>query len=138
MIDIDTSDHVACRPEGLGERLRRARENAGLSAAQLASRMHVLVRIVNDIEQDRFDRLGADVYVRGHVKSYAREVGMALSEVESYICQQPAEVAPEMICVSPRSRWQASLEAMGHRSVYIALTLAIVAPIVWLAGNHQL
>ncbi|MDZ4350681.1 MAG: DUF4115 domain-containing protein [Xanthomonadaceae bacterium] len=138
MIDIDNSDHVACCPEGLGERLRKARENAGLTAHELAARMHVLVRIVNDIEHDRFDRLGADVYVRGHIKSYAREVGMPLSEIESFICRKPAEVAPEMICVTPRPRWQASLEALAHRSVYIVLTVAIVAPIVWLAGNHRL
>lgn len=138
MIAIDNSDHVACCPEGLGDRLRKARENAGLTGHELAARMHVLVRIVDDIEHDRFDRLGADVYVRGHIKSYAREVGMPLSEIESFICSKPAEVAPEMICVAPRPRWQASLEAMAHRSVYIVLTLAIVAPIVWLAGNHRL
>lgn len=124
-------------PEGLGARLRQARLAAGLDQARLASRMHVLVRIIDDIENDRFERLGAEIYIRGHLRSFAREVGLGRSEIDAIV---PGSVtAPStLVCMVPTSRWQARLDAVANRSVYIALTGAIVVPLIWLATTRQL
>ena len=138
MNDTHHSERVhACAP-GLGARLRQAREHAGMSRSQLAARMHVLTRIVEDIESDCFERLGADVYIRGHLRSFSREVGLAWSDIEPMLAPSRQEAAPIPIAVAATPRWRANLEAIGHRSVYVTLTVAIVAPIVWLAGSHQL
>lgn len=125
------------KPEGLGERLRQARLAAGIDQARLAERMHVLIRIVDDIENDRFERLGAEIYIRGHLRSYAREVGLDRLEIEAIV--PVSTTAPStLVCMAPTSRWQARLDAVTHRSVHIALTAAIVVPLIWLATNRQL
>lgn len=139
---MNDSNHVSgcgdVGSTGLGRQLRQAREAAGLSVAELAARMHVLARIVEDIENDCFQCLGADIYIRGHLRSYAREVGLPWSEIETRCPSAPRVAGSELTCLAPRPRWQARLEALAHRSVYLVLTAAIVVPIVWLAGSRQL
>ena len=58
-------------PRGIGARLRAAREKRGLTLLQAAERLHLDVRVVEALEAGDFAALGADVYVRGHLRRYA-------------------------------------------------------------------
>ena len=55
---------------GCGERLRAAREAAGLSVDDVALRLHMPARVVRSLESEDWSRLGAPVFVRGQVRSY--------------------------------------------------------------------
>ncbi len=59
----------------IGARLRTARENKGLTILQAAERLHVDARVLEALEAQDFAVLGADVYVRGHLRRYADSVG---------------------------------------------------------------
>ncbi len=64
-------------PEGTrwtGEMLRRAREGRGLTVVALAERTKITRHHIDNVEQDRFDKLPAPVYLRGIVLSLAREL----------------------------------------------------------------
>jgi cytoskeleton protein RodZ len=60
-----------------GELLRRERERRSISQLQAAEDLHLDTRVVEAIEANRFDLLGAPVYARGHLKKYAALVGLA-------------------------------------------------------------
>ena len=64
-------------PEGTrwtGEMLRRAREGRGLTVVALAELTKITRHHIDNVEQDRFDKLPAPVYLRGIVLSLAREL----------------------------------------------------------------
>jgi cytoskeleton protein RodZ len=61
--------------EGIGARLRSARERKRLTILQAAERMHVDPDILEALEADDFAALGAPVYVKGHLRHYAELVG---------------------------------------------------------------
>jgi cytoskeleton protein RodZ len=58
----------------LGMRLRAARESRGWSREDVAHRLHVPTTVIADIETERFERLGAPIYVRGYLSKYAHLV----------------------------------------------------------------
>lgn len=60
----------------LGERLRSAREEQGLSTADVSRSINLRETVVSAIEADDFSLCGADVYARGHIRAYARLVGL--------------------------------------------------------------
>ena len=60
---------------GIGARLRAAREHKGLTMLQAAEKLHVDARVLEALEAEDFAALGADVYVRGHLRRYADLVG---------------------------------------------------------------
>lgn len=61
--------------EGIGARLRGARERSRLTILQAAERLHVDPDILEALEADNFAALGAPVYVKGHLRHYAELVG---------------------------------------------------------------
>ncbi len=60
----------------LGKCLQQARIQAGFSVQQIAIDMHLDARLIEYIEQDRFSELGAPVFIKGHLRRYARLVNV--------------------------------------------------------------
>ncbi len=59
-----------------GETLRKAREAKGLTHSQVAEETHMLVQIVQDMENEDFHRIAAAIYGRGFVRLFAECVGL--------------------------------------------------------------
>ena len=58
----------------LGSTLRAAREACGMTTSELAARTHMLVQIVEGIENEDFRRIPAPIYGRGFIKLYCEAV----------------------------------------------------------------
>ena len=69
----------------LGQRLRAARDARGWSREDVAHRLHVPTTVVADIEAERFERLGAPIYVRGYLSKYAQLVELPMVVVNRAI-----------------------------------------------------
>lgn len=59
-----------------GKTLKDAREAAGLSIQQIAERTHMMSVMIEDLENERFNRIVAPIYGRGFVKLYCETVGL--------------------------------------------------------------
>ena len=60
----------------LGETLRLARTERGLTTGQVAEATRIMVQIVEDLERDDFRRIAAPIYGRGFIKLYADLLGL--------------------------------------------------------------
>ena len=58
----------------MGSTLRAAREACGMTTSELAARTHMLVQIVEGIENEDFRRIPAPIYGRGFIKLYCEAV----------------------------------------------------------------
>jgi cytoskeletal protein RodZ len=72
---------MAVEAGGIGARLRAGREKLGLTVLQVAERMHTDPKIVEAIESESYEALGAPVYARGHIRHYAELVGESAHEL---------------------------------------------------------
>lgn len=72
---------MAVEVGGIGARLRAGREKLGLTVLQVAERIHTDPKIVEAVEAENFEALGAPVYARGHIRHYADLVGEAAGEL---------------------------------------------------------
>ncbi len=120
------------RPEaaalGLGERLRSARKAKALSVEEVAETLHLEERIVRALEDERYASLGAPVFVRGHLRSYARLLGLSEQSVlEAYRKADPSsEVSPRMA----RVREQPVRVSPGVWSLGLVAAVAVLVVIV--------
>jgi cytoskeleton protein RodZ len=121
----------------LGLRLRRAREHAGLSVADVAEKLRLKSATVDAIEREDFDTLGAAVYVRGYFNSYARLVGLPLVLVDSAFKRETAPM-PELRTTARVSHSRFLFDRYAKRAVYVVMTAAIVVPVIFLATSDQL
>jgi len=121
---------------GCGERLKQAREAAGLSVDDVAARLHMPARVVRSLEAEDWARLGAPVFVRGQVRSYSRLVGLTTAPMMAALDIGPVEPSHLISRThTPRAQWWA--EQIGRRLVYIVLTLSLAVP-AWVATSQHL
>jgi cytoskeleton protein RodZ len=60
----------------LGERFRAAREARGLSLSEVSEQIRIRSVYLAAIEEERWSAIGAPVYIRGFLRTYARFLGL--------------------------------------------------------------
>lgn len=87
---------------GIGARLRAARELKGLTMLQAAEKLHVDARVLEALEAEDFAALGADVYVRGHLRRFADLIGERPEELQELYAGTRQAARPDLTRI-PRS-----------------------------------
>lgn len=80
----------------LGEKLRQAREERGLSISEVAEQTRISALYLESIENNDYRILPGGIFNKGFVKSYARHVGIndqeALQDYAALIAEQGSDV----------------------------------------------
>jgi len=81
----------------LGNILRNAREEKGLSPNDVAEQTNMMVQIVEELENEDFHRIAAPIYGRGFLKLYAELLGIDVKPlIEEFMDIYTGKVAPEL------------------------------------------
>jgi len=59
-----------------GALLKAAREKAGLSEEEVARELHITVKKVRALETDDYEQLHSDIFIRGYLRGYAKQVDL--------------------------------------------------------------
>lgn len=121
---------------GCGAGLRRAREAAGFTHEDVAARLKVPGRVIGVLESDDWSSLGAPVFVRGLLRSYARLLKLDI-EVELAATRVALVTPPVLVSHTHTPRLRRVAEQVARRAIYIAVTAAIAVP-VWMATSPHL
>lgn len=117
----------------LGPRLRAARESRAWSREDVAHRLHVPTTVIADIEAERFDRLGAPIYIRGYLSKYAALVGLPLVVVNRAI---EGLSEPMLKASTEAPRTVATWERYRVAVIGAVITLAVAVPVLTLVANR--
>jgi len=82
--------------EGIGARLRSARERSRLTILQAAERLHLDPDVLEALEAENFAALGAPVYVKGHLRHYAELVGEPVEALFELYAQGTRAPPPDL------------------------------------------
>lgn len=122
--------------ESLGQRLRAGRETRGLSRQDAADALHLPLSVVEALEADRYERLGAPVYVRGHLRSYLRLLDMPADLLKDAL-REVGEAPPALHSTARTPTMKYLTDRYAMRAVYVVLTLSIIVPALWVATQHD-
>jgi cytoskeletal protein RodZ len=105
----------------LGERLREAREARGLSPSEVSEKIRIRTVYLIAIEEENWRAVGAPVYIRGFLRTYARFLGLDPEEVVAQFGElEPGNSAPEpQYVVGPPAR-------RNHALTWIAACVAVL------------
>ncbi len=112
-----------------GERLAEARRLRDISILDIAKELHLDEPKVRALEQNRFDALGAPVFVKGYIRKYAEVVGIPGDEVLADYRQfeRPDEPLPVVGLRKPPRP-----EVPAGPWLGAILAVAVVAGVAWL------
>jgi cytoskeleton protein RodZ len=120
---------------GLGERLRSARKAKALSVAQVSEALRLEEPLVVALEEERFEALGAPVFVRGHLRRYAQLVGLSTQSVmDAYLAAAPESTELPTLA---RPRAEPELVRAGPWTLWVAGAVVLVVVVLVLAGGDE-
>ena len=131
----------------VGALLRETREAAGLTLRDLAARTRIPSSSLVCLEEDRFAEFPAEVFARGHLRSYARELGLDGDDVLAMYHQQVGSVpagrpSAPMIQVTPAApAWNmpepGRLLRVAYVGAIVALVLGLVITVLAFGSNED-
>jgi len=82
-----------------GDRLRKQREQRGISLEAVSATTKIGIRMLRAIEDEHFDQLPGGVFNKGFIRAYARHVGLDEDEIiaEYLAVQQESQLQSQAI-----------------------------------------
>ncbi|OBR75955.1 hypothetical protein A7D01_12205 [Xanthomonas arboricola] len=131
----DSNPNPFEQEKGCGQHLRDAREAAGLSVDDVAGKLRMPAHVVRSLEQEEWLRLGAPVFVRGQLRSYAR-----LLHVDLEPLLQQAAIAPiepvKLVSHTHTPRARRILESTARKAMYVVITGVFAVPVWYATRSH--
>ncbi|HWP94504.1 MAG TPA: RodZ domain-containing protein [Gammaproteobacteria bacterium] len=84
-------------PTSPGARLRAERERLNLDIGHVAAELHVSASVIAALESDDYATLGAPIFVRGHLRNYARLLKLPVEELIETYERQSTLRPPELV-----------------------------------------
>jgi len=104
----------------VGEALKRARMSRQLTLQQVAQRTKINAHTLEALENNDFSRLPADVYVRGFLRAYAREVAIDPEDIVEEYDRQVEEQLVASAAVAPAESTAVEGRASRNRASTVA------------------
>lgn len=120
---------------GCGARLRQAREAAGLTLEAVGQQLHMPVQVVKSLEDEQWQRLGAPVFVRGQLRSYARLLKADIGDILEQAHIGPI-VPPQLVSHTHTPRARRIAESLGRRVLYVGITAVLAVPVWFATRGH--
>jgi cytoskeleton protein RodZ len=117
--------------ESVGQLLRTARVNRGLSVEDVARQLRLSVRQITALEEDNYDKLVSNTFLRGFVRNYAKllqiDASPLLQQLEQLLPPAPAQTITYQIegIPFPSNRKQGARSFLIVGGAILALVLLI-------------
>lgn len=118
----------------IGLRFRHARERQRLSQEVVAQQLKLPVAIIDAVEREDWIRLGAPVYVRSYVGSYARLLDLPVTLVDEIVANKPV---PPLVVVADGSGARRMFDRGLLKLAYVVITVALLGTAGMLAMHFQ-
>jgi len=111
---------------GVGKAIAEAREAKGLSLRDVADELRLELKVVEALEQEDFSALGAPVFIKGHLRAYARLLGLA---DDALVLKYEALVPPtdgwQGVAIKQEKTKSANLPQLGLFALLVAAFIGI-------------
>jgi cytoskeleton protein RodZ len=112
----------------VANRLRSAREQAGLSVDEVAARTRIKPAMLHAIERGDWDQLPGPFFARAFTRTYAKELGLAERDLLPHLEQELGPEQPSAPPVPSREHLGAGPDAdRGSGTTWLALALVALA-----------
>src|SRR6478735_3879340 len=117
----------------LGLKFRHCREKQRMSLESVAQQIKLPVAVLEAIEREDWSRLGAPIFVRSYVGSYAKFLGLPATLADDVVRGKPAPALVHVGAPPARRSFDRSVMSLA----YVAMTVVILGSVVALAMYYK-
>jgi len=122
------------KERNVGEMLKSARAAQGITLEQIATELRIEIRQLEALENDRFDRIGVPVFVKGYLRQYGARLGL---DYRDLLAQYYKQTSLQEVQIRPSK----TIKLRDERQITVwviaglALLVVIAALAVWWLGG---
>src|SRR5262245_32541271 len=120
---------------GIGARLRAGREKMGLTQLQAAEKLHVDPKVVESLEAERFEALGAPVFVRGHLRRYSEFIGEKTAELLDLYSAATTQPALPDLTKLPKAAPDSSPRRLAVPALVVLSGFVLLGLVFWVVKS---
>ncbi len=131
MVDSDApiAPAASSPPDTLGQTLRNARLMQDLTLEQLAADLRIEAKHLNALEENRFERIGVPVFIKGYLKQYGQRLGLDVRDLLALYYKQTT-LSDVQIQPSRTIKLRDDRQITSWILAVVVL-LAVIAGLVW-------
>ncbi|MCE9686633.1 DUF4115 domain-containing protein [Shewanella sp. AS16] len=134
----DAQDKDSAQQITLGQLLKTARENKGLSIDDVAFKLNLRPCMVRDIEADNFANISSPTYVRGYAKNFARLVEADKQELEACLQRQAPQVTEPAMQSFSRKTTHEARDSRLMLVTYLVIFALLALLVLWWVQKSSL
>lgn len=116
-------------PVSSGDRLRQAREAAGLSRGEVAMQMRLSERKIQALEEDNYELFPSETFVSGYLRSYAKVLGLPESDFIRPVSS--TQLPPVLTSSSGKNKQASSMDLPVRMVTYAIIVVMLVSLGMW-------
>jgi len=121
-------------PQALGQRLKAERERRGFSTQKIANGMHLDEWVIDALEAGDYQRIGPEVYAKGHLKKYASLLGLSTTPPAADAAPAaPPRYPPPIVRLDTPKGSHAAWPRIGA----VAAVAILAGGVFWWRESHQ-
>ena len=72
----------------VGDSLKQARKSRQMEVEDVAKQLYINPSIITHLEEENYDQIGAEVFIKGHLKNYAQFLDLPVEKVLATLSEE--------------------------------------------------
>ena len=72
----------------VGDSLKQARKSKKMEVEVVAQQLYINPSIITHLEEENFDQIGAEVFIKGHLKNYAQFLDLPVEKILATLSEE--------------------------------------------------
>ena len=108
----------------VGDSLKQARKSKQMEVEDVAKQLYINPSIITHLEEENYDQIGAEVFIKGHLKNYAQFLDLPVEKILATLSEETYIKGQEVLTPKITDHLMA-LKIIAYASVLLFLVTIV-------------
>jgi cytoskeleton protein RodZ len=108
----------------VGDSLKQARKSKQMEVEDVAKQLYINPSIITHLEEENFDQIGAEVFIKGHLRNYAQLLDLPVEKVLATLSEE-TYIKNQEVLMPTKTDHLVALKIIAYASVLLFLVTIV-------------
>ena len=108
----------------VGDSLKQARKSKQMEVEDVAKQLYINPSIITHLEEENFDQIGAEVFIKGHLRNYAQLLDLPVEKVLATLSEE-TYIKDQEVLMPTKTDHLVALKIIAYASVLLFLVTIV-------------
>ena len=108
----------------IGDSLKQARKSKQMEVEDVAKQLYINPSIITHLEEENYDQIGAEVFIKGHLRNYAQLLDLPVEKVLATLSEE-TYIKNQEVLMPTKTDHLVALKIIAYASVLLFLVTIV-------------